>query len=406
MSSSKRHVAYLTNIYPAVSHTFIRREICALERLGVKVDRIALSGWDAPLVDAEDLKERAETRYTQRDGLIPLISETLRIMTTRPRRFFKALGAAISMSRHAIRPLPYHLAYLAQACRILRWVEDSGASHIHAHFGTNPAEIAYLVNVLGGPGYSFTNHGSNEIDGAARLHFPQKLAHARFAVAVSQFGRSQLMRRVPHEQWSKLHVIHCGLDESYFTSDPQPFPKTPRFLCVGRLSPEKGHLLLLEAFGEVLKRHSEARLVLAGEGSLRGELEAQIVRLDLQKSVEITGWVDADRVKTELDKATALVQPSLIEGLPVVIMEAMARKRPVISTYIAGIPELVIPGKTGWLVPAGNASAVAEALQTAISTDTEILSRMGEAGQRQVRDRHLVDTEAAKLAAMFFGDPA
>lgn len=397
-----RRIAYLINLYPAVSHTFIRREIAALERQGITVDRIALSGWDTDLVDAEDLAERDKTRYTQQDGILAICRDAFRLATKRPGPFLKALRAAISMSRNAVRPLPYHLIYLAQACRVVRWVEETGATHIHAHFGTNPAEIACLVRHLGGPDYSFTNHGRNELDGAPRLHFPHKVARAKFSVAVSQFCRSQILRELPHDQWDKMHVVHCGLDADYFVQDPAAFPKTPRFLCVGRLSPEKGHHFLLRAFAEVQKHHAEARLVLAGDGDLRAEIEAEITRLGLGRMVEITGWIDADRVQAELARATALVQPSLIEGLPVVIMEAMARKRPVVSTYISGIPELVRPGENGWLVPAGDAVALADALHDVIATDTETLRRMGEAGQARVRDRHLVDTEAAKLAALIF----
>lgn len=407
MSSETHRTAYLVNQYPAVSHTFIRREIFALERLGVTVDRISLTGWDLPLVDPDDIAERAKTRYVQKGGVISLLGEALKTAIRQPGPFFKALGAALSMSRNAMRPLPYHLIYLAQACRVRNWVAETGATHLHAHFGTNPAEIACLVRILGGPDYSFTNHGSNELDGAPRLHFPRKIGLAKFAIAVSHYCRSQLLRVIPYTDWSKLKVIHCGLDADYFTEAPLPMPADPRFLCVGRLSPVKGHLLLIDAFAEVHAAHPNARLTLAGDGEeMRPAIEARIAELGLGEVVEITGWVDAERVKTELARCTALVQPSLIEGLPVVIMEAMARKRPVVSTFIAGIPELVQPGKTGWIIPAGDVAALAETLKEVVSTDPETLSKMGEAGQARARDRHLIDTEAAKLAALFFGDKA
>ncbi len=407
MSSETHRTAYLVNQYPAVSHTFIRREIFALERLGVTVDRISLTGWDLPLVDPDDIAERAKTRYVQKGGVISLLGEALKTAIRQPGPFFKALGAALSMSRNAMRPLPYHLIYLAQACRVRNWVAETGATHLHAHFGTNPAEIACLVRILGGPDYSFTNHGSNELDGAPRLHFPRKIGLAKFAIAVSHYCRSQLLRVIPYTDWSKLKVIHCGLDADYFTEAPLPMPADPRFLCVGRLSPVKGHLLLIDAFAEVHAAHPNARLTLAGDGEeMRPAIEARIAELGLGEVVEITGWVDAERVKTELARCTALVQPSLIEGLPVVIMEAMARKRPVVSTFIAGIPELVQPGKTGWIIPAGDVAALAKTLKEVVSTDPETLSKMGEAGQARARDRHLIDTEAAKLAALFFGDKA
>lgn len=407
MAASENRVAYLVNQYPAVSHTFIRREIFALERQGVTVDRISMTGWDLPLVDAHDLSEREKTRYVQKGGVISLLGEALKTAVTRPGPFFGALKAALSMSRNAERPLPYHLIYLAQACRVNRWVSETGATHLHAHFGTNPAEVATLTRRLGGPAYSFTNHGSNELDGAPRLHFPKKIGGAKFAVAVSHYCRSQLLRVIPHDLWDKLRVIHCGLDAAYFAEEPLPLPEAPRFLCVGRLSPVKGHLLLIDAFAEVVKTHPEARLTLAGDGAeMRPAIEARIAELGIGEAVEITGWVDADRVKAELKRCTALVQPSLIEGLPVVIMEAMARKRPVVSTYIAGIPELVQPGKTGWLIPAGDVPALAETLKEVIATDRAVLAEMGEVGQARARERHLIDTEAARLKTLFFGEDA
>ena len=402
---SGRRVVYLINQYPAVSHTFIRREILALERQGITVERIALRGWDATLVDRADLEEQAKTRFVLKDGMGALLKALIRQARKNPGAFFKALKAAIALSRNAIRPLPYHLIYLAQACRIRDWAEAAGATHLHAHFGTNSAEIAYLVHLLGGPAYSFTIHGQDEIEGAKRLHFPRKIGHARFVASVSAYCRAQILREIPHEDWDRMIVVHCGLDDDYFARDTPTFPESPRCLSVARISPEKGHLVLLDAFASVYKDHPEARLVLAGDGDMRGLVDARIAALGLEEAVEITGWVDAARVQAELAQATALVQPSFIEGLPVVIMEAMARHRPVVSTYVAGIPELVTP-ETGWLVPAGDAQALADALKTVISTDSETISRMAQAGAARARDRHLVDREAAKLAARFFGDIA
>lgn len=400
---SAQRVAYLVNLYPQVSHTFIRREILALEAQGVTVDRFAIRGWDDPLVDAEDISEREKTRYVLKDGMVALLGGALKTAIRTPGPFFTALKAAFAMSRNALRPLPYHLVWLAEACRLKAWMDETGTRHIHAHFGTNPTEIARLVHLLGGASYSFTIHGQNELDGAKRLHFDKKVGDAAFAAAVSGFCRSQIMRHVPHGDWPKMKVVHCGLDAGYFSDEVPAFPETLRFLSVARLSPEKGHLLLLEAFAGVLAEHPEARLVLAGDGPMRGEIEQAIARLSLGDAVEITGWVDAERIKAELGRATALVQPSFIEGLPVVIMEAMARGRPVISTYVSGIPELVLPGKTGWLVPAGDTAALKTAMAGLAETDTATLTEMGRQSIARARERHSVDTEAAKLKALFAG---
>ena len=397
-------VAYLVNLYPLVSHTFIRREILALEAQGVTVDRISIRGWNDPIVDAEDTTERSKTRYVLKDGVGGLLKDTARTAFKHPKAFFTALKAAFAMSRNALRPLPYHLIWLAQACRIKTWMEETGATHIHAHFGTNPAEIARLVHLLGGQNYSFTIHGQNELDGAKRLHFDKKVGDSAFTVAVSGYCRSQIMRHVAHEDWGKMKVVHCGLDDSYFSDTVPAFPETLRFLSVARLSPEKGHLLLLEAFAKLLVDHPNAKLVLAGDGPMRDTIDAEIARLGLTQAVEITGWVDADRVKAELERATALVQPSFIEGLPVVIMEAMARGRPVISTYVSGIPELVLPGLTGWLVPAGDTTALGAAMTELAATGPDTLQDMGQRSIERVKARHAIKTEAGKLKALFAGE--
>lgn len=205
-------IAYLINQYPKVSHSFIRREILALERQGFDVQRIALRGWADPLVDAEDLRERDKTSYLLRDGVAGVALATLGVMVKSPGRFFGALGLALRMARRADRPLPLHLIYLAVACRMLGWLRASGAGHLHAHFGTNPAEVAMLARALGGPAYSFTVHGPEEFDKPEFLHIKEKIARSAFVVAISSFGRSQLFRWIPFTDWPKVEIVHCGLE--------------------------------------------------------------------------------------------------------------------------------------------------------------------------------------------------
>ncbi len=397
-------VAYLINQYPAISHTFIRREIQSLEEQGVVVERFALRGWDSALVDPLDIAELARTRHTLKDGAGRLISGALGFAARQPAAFWRGLKLALAMSRNAARPWPFHLIYLAQACRIMTWLRGSGVTHLHAHFGTNSTEIAALVHALGGPGYSFTIHGSEVFDDPKHHALPLKVSNATFVATSCAYIGSQLMYHIPHALWPKVNVIHCGLAASAFEGCPAPLPETPAFLSVGRFSPEKGHLVLLEAFATLRVHHPQARLVLAGDGPMRAEIEARIAALGLEGAVRITGWVTSDQVRAELRAARALVHPSFTEGLPVVIMEAMAEHRPVIATYIAGIPELVREGKTGWLVPAGQADDLAEALQACVTMPTEDLRAFGEAGFERVRARHDVDTEAARLKALFAGE--
>ncbi len=395
-------VAYLINQYPKVSHTFIRREILEMERQGVDVQRFSLRGWDAEVVDTQDRIEQEKTRYTLRDGMLALTKVTFRQAFQNTKPFFRALKAALKLSRNSVRPWPYHLIYLAHACQIRTWLDENPVSHLHAHFGTNSAEVALLLKLMGGPDFSFTIHGMDEVDNASRLGFEHKVKEARFVVTVSAYTRSQLMRHVSPDLWPRLKVVHCGLEPFAF-SDCRPIDtsRAPVFLCVGRMSPEKGHLILIPAFKKVLQRYPGARLVMAGDGDMRPKIEDEINSLELVHAVRITGWIDSDQVLEEIRGCFALVQPSFIEGLPVVIMEAMAQERPVISTYVAGIPELVQDGKTGLLVPAGDIAALSDAMCGMIETSASRLSEMGQVARERVVQRHSILSEVEKLRGLF-----
>ena len=382
--SRVRKVAYFVNQYPKVTHTFIRREIHAVERCGIEVNRFALHGWDADVVDESDKQEQAKTSYILEGGLRPLMGSAFRVFRERPGKFFGALGAAFKMSRKSIRPLPYHLVYLAHACRMLELLKDDPVDHLHAHFGTNTADVAYLLRLLGGPSYSFTVHGADEVDNATNLNFDRKVGDALFTAAVSHYNRSQLLRHIDPADWSKVKVVHCGLPDHAFADVPAPLPETPTFLCIGRFS--------------VVSFFPEAKLVLAGDGPLRPQVQRRIDDLGLRDNIRLTGWLDAMQVREEILKSHVLVQPSFQEGLPVVIMEAMAQQRTIISTYVAGIPELVRNGETGWLVPAGDKDQLVEAMISSIEAPKSQLIEMGQRAGLRAWDRHSVDHEAAKLA--------
>ncbi|MDD2106871.1 glycosyltransferase [Pseudomonas asiatica] len=394
-------IAYFINQYPKVSHSFIRREILALERQGVEVQRIALRGWDAELQDAEDSSEQARTRYVLQRGIKGLLAPAWQVLRAQPRRFLQALWLAMRLGLRADRAWPYHLVYLAEACQVLQWLQAGEAKHVHAHFGTNSTEVVMLANVLGGPAYSFTVHGPEEFDKPQFLHMGEKVRRAAFVAAVSSYGRSQLFRWVAHDHWAKVKVVHCGLERSFHEVAPVGVPTAPRLVCVGRLCEQKGQLLLLEAARVLAARSIAFELVLAGDGEMRGQIEALIARHGLQQQVRITGWLSSAQVREEILAARALVLPSFAEGLPVVIMEAMALRRPVLTTYVAGIPELVRPGENGWLFPAGAVDELAAAMADCLAQPAEALQRMGEAARQRVLQRHDIDTEAARLASYF-----
>lgn len=396
--------AYLVNQYPKVSHSFIRREILAIERQGIAVERIAIRGWDEKLVDEQDIAERERTRYALKDGMAPLLRAMMSAAARSPRQFGAALVEALRLSRGAERSLPYHLVYLAEACLILQWLRAADVTHLHAHFGTNSAEVALLIRVLGGPEYSFTVHGPDEFDKAHALHLDRKIGQAKFVAAVNSYCRAQLFRRASHADWGKIKLIHCGLDDEFLVAGEERQPTRRRLVCVGRLCEQKGQLILLEAFNRLTKTLDGCHLVLAGDGEMRAEIEARIASLGLSDKVTITGWISGAEVRREILSAEALVLPSFQESLPVVIMEAMALKRPVISTYVAGIPELVVPGETGWLVPAASIEPLVQAMEACLTAPPDTLRRMGETANRRVVGRHDINCEAAKLAALFTGN--
>lgn len=396
-------VTYIINQYPKVSHSFIRREIRALEELGWSVQRISVRNCNEQLVDADDISEKENTNFILQAGVVKIIFSIFRAIFTRPILFISAFKLALKMGWHADRPLIFHIIYLAEACLIIPWIKTFGSSHIHAHFGSNSAELAMLVNALGGPKYSFTIHGPEEFDKPVFLGLSEKIKRADFVVAISSFGKSQIFRWSDHKYWHKIKVVHCGLEQSFYNLNHSSASANAHFVCVGRLCEQKGQLLLIEAANILSNKGIQFELVLAGDGEMRPEIELMIKAYRLESKVRITGWISSQQVRDEILNSTCMVLPSFAEGLPVVIMESMALRRPVISTYVAGIPELVIPNENGWLVPAGELQELVAAMEDMLSKSNEELSRMGNAAYSRVTTRHAINVEANKLSQLFQG---
>lgn len=258
-----------------------------------------------------------------------------------------------------------------------------------------------LCNLLGGPRFSFTVHGPEEFDDPAGLSLTDKIEHCHFVVAVSNFGKSQLMRQCHHNQWDKIKVIHCAVEESFLHTTEVPFPESPTLVCVGRLCEQKGQLLLIETLHRLKEQGISFQMILAGDGEMREVIEERILEYRLGQHVHITGWISGAQVKEIILSSRALVLPSFAEGLPVVIMEALALQRPVISTYVAGIPELVKNGENGWLVAAGSIDDLVVALKEALATDPTQLHHMGKIGSVRIQKQHNALTEARKLLTCF-----
>jgi glycosyltransferase involved in cell wall biosynthesis len=291
--------------------------------------------------------------------------------------------------------------YLVEAMVLASWCRRDNIQHVHAHFGTNPAAIAMLAKHFSGIPYSFTLHGADEFEKAELLYLDMKLERANFAVCVCSFGRSQLMRRSQPHQWHKIRVVHCGVDHLFLDNPVRPPLDTPRLVCVGRFDAWKGQLILIGAARRLRDAGIRCEIVLVGDGSFRKSIDHAIRRDGLEDIITVTGLASGARVKEEILAARCLVLPSFYEGLPAVIMEAMALGRPVISTYVGGIPELVESGATGWLVPAGDELALSAAMRAALSTPVDQLAAMGAAGRLRVLERHDSIKEATKLKQLF-----
>jgi len=387
-------IAYLVNQYPTVSHSFIRREILALEASGVSVRRFTLRPPPTDLPDPQDRQEAERTTAVLAQGGMRLLGAAASVAVRRPGRFLRALRVAVGMGQGAPLTIIRQLAYLVEACWLVTALD--GVRHLHAHFGTNPAAVARLVHLLTGMPYSFTVHGPEEFDAPGALDLPGKIADARFAVAISSFGRSQLMRWSDPKAWHKLLVVRCGVDGIFAGAEPAAPCEGPNLCCVARLSGQKGLPLLIEAAALLKQRGVDYHLTLVGDGEMRSEIEQAIIRHGIQDRVTITGYLSAEGVRNIISGSRAMVLPSFAEGLPVVIMEALALRTPVVVTAIAGTPELV-DASCGWLVPAGAIEPLADAMTAALAADPNRLREMGEVGRARVLAQHDALSNARQL---------
>ena len=399
-------LAYLFNWYPQPSLTALWREVLAFEKMGIPVHRFTLRRYDGELVDGEDKTEREQTRVVLSAGVAGLSMAVLRVAASRPRDFCRALATSVKVGWSSERGLFRNLAYLAEACVLLRWLAELEIVHVHTHYGTNSAMVAMLCRIMGGPPYSFTMHGPEEFDAPRSLNLRTKIHQAAFVVAISEFTRSQLYRWADYADWSKIHVIRVGVSPMFLEHGPSPIGAAPRLVSIGRIAEQKGQAILLQAAAGLQSRGLEFELVIVGDGPMRREIERLIDQLDLRRRVRITGYLSNQDVLQELLAARALVLPSFAEGLPGVFFEAMALGRPVISTFIAAHSELVEPGINGWLVPAGAIEPLVDAMAKVLEADVAELEAMGRAGAARVAERHNSAIEVKRLAELIGGSAA
>ncbi len=265
-------IAYFTSWYPYVSHTFIRREICALEMLGTTVIRYALSA-PLDLVDPADRIEQQKTRYLLSAGFAEFLRCFVVTLLKQPLAVLKVIFLAAKIGWRSDRGILRHAAYALEAIVLAAWCRRDNVQHLHAHFGTNPAAVAMLASQISGIPFSFTAHGPDEFERAPLLSLDEKLRRAAFVVCVSSFGRSQFMRWSTPDQWHKIEVVHCGVDNSFLEAPVQAPPSAPRFVCVGRISSAKAQLILVRAVRLLQQMGTNCEVVLVGDGPMRGLVE-------------------------------------------------------------------------------------------------------------------------------------
>ena len=395
-------LGYLTSVYGRASDTFIRSEVAGLRALGHEVRTFSIRRPPTTeLVSDAIRREQAETEAVLEVGFPRMIASSLGWAVRSPSKFLRALRIVLEIRRPGLKGHLYPVVYFLEAAYLASRLKAAGVEHLHNHIGENSASVAMIAAELAGIPFSLTIHGPAEFDRPMDLALDVKVRRSKFVAAVTEFGRSQLFRWTDPADWPKIAIVHCGVEPLFLEHQIDPPPNRTRLVCVGRLAEQKGQLILVEAAGILAAEGLDFDIALIGDGPMREAIESAIERLDLKERVKIAGWMGAEGVRDELLKAKALVLPSFAEGLPVVIMEALALGRPVISTYVAGIPELVGDGECGWLVPAGSVDDLARAIRELLASPPEKLARMGLEGASRVAERHDSRSEACKLSRLF-----
>jgi glycosyltransferase involved in cell wall biosynthesis len=396
-----RPIAYLTGDYPKVSHTFILREVEAVRAVGVPV--ITCSIRQPPAAEfkgQEEQRARAETFYVIAAAKNParLLAAHGRAFRRSPGNWVKTLALAIRMRSPGLKALIWQLFYFLEAGILADHLRRNNVRHLHNHFGNSSCSVAVLAAELAGIPFSFTEHGPAIFFEVDRWSLPEKITRAAFVVAITHFCRSQLMLFSKPEHWPKITIVHCGVMPGNYRREPGGTGKRVAF--VGRLDPVKGALLLIEAMATVLKSHPDATLTLAGDGPTRAGAEARAKALGIEASVHFAGFMTQGQVADLLANSDMLVLPSFAEGLPVVYMEALASRIPVVASRVAGVQELVEDGVTGYAIPPGDVVTLTDRM-VRLMDDPASARAMGEAGRKAVEVGFDVHHEGAWLAEIF-----
>lgn len=362
-----QRVAYLSSEYPAISHTFIFREVQALRRQGfdVKTASIRTPG-NVSLMTPEEQADAQETLRIKDCGIARLAAAHATLKVTSFFAYMRMFSYALSLWQNGPVSLFKALAYFAEAGVLVHWMRKENIRHVHVHFANPAATVALIGAASGLIEFSLSVHGPDEFYNINQDLIPEKVRKAVFARCISFYCRSQLERVTEYKDWGKFHIVRCGIDVSKYAVRPDPNNAVAEILCVGRLVPAKGQHLLIKACHALKERGLAFHLTLVGAGPDRESLEALAAELGIKNLVTFTGPVGQGEIHAYYDKADIFALPSFAEGLPVVLMEAMGKGIPCVTTSITGIPELVIDGVNGMLVPASDWEGLAARLRELI----------------------------------------
>jgi len=400
-------LAYITTHYPALSHTFILGEVAALRREGAEVHTISMRRAGGEHLLSRENREASQTTHAIRPPRWgSVLAAHSSALARHPRAYLTTLAVAMRLTRPGPKAVLWQVFYFGQAIIVWQHCHAVGARHVHAHHASAPADVALLAARFGdaaasGPcTWSMTVHGPAEFQDVRWFALAEKARRARMVVCISHFARSQLMALLEDSQWDKLHVVRCGVTVSDYAQGREPAAARPQLLCVGRLVAEKGHTVLLHAVARVRSAGLDVETVFVGSGPLRGPLECLARELGIAEHVVFRGALAPEEVARCYAKATVFCSASFAEGVPVVLMEAMAARCPVIATAIAGVRELVRDGETGLLVTPGCTDELAGAITTLLRSG-ELRSRLSRAGREHVRAEFDIDRSATELTALF-----
>jgi len=385
-------IAYVVSEYPAPSHTFIRREISALRRRGLDILPVSVRPGSG------DKEERVLTILEE--PWYRLSVYAARAIASAPLRSWRTWRLAQRHRTPGLRGWVWAQFHFVEAMILTALLEPARVSRIHSHFANSGATVGMLTARRLEVPWSLTLHGISETDPPAGALLSAKIAEAQFVACASWFMRAQGMRTVPATTWSKFHVVRCGVELDRVAEPAVASSDRLRLVTVGRISSEKGHPGLISAFQEILSSGLDATLDIVGDGPLRPQLEQQIASLHLSDRIALLGALSEEQTLSEIARADAFVLPSLMEGLPVVLMEAMILRKPVIAAAVAGIPELVQHEVTGLLFRPGDWHDLAKCMLR-LAADPALRGCVGHRARLFVEQEYNIDVAVEPLIALF-----